>query len=142
MSCLHSIELPNRLISSLWQKTRKAYPREACALLFGNIAGTRAIVRTIKAVGNLNKGLNGFAIDKNEILQARNNAKNQLLGLFHSHRQEAEPSAADMQSMKKHAMIWLIACSGHPPRGSAFRIKAYAWEKGIVSELKIKEVDQ
>lgn len=138
----HHIELHQRLIESLWRTTRGAYPREACALLFGIFTSTRAVVRKVRTVENLNKGLNGFTIERNEMIQAQRETHHQLLGLFHSHRHNAEPSAADLQSMKKQSMIWIIACSGHPPSGSAFRMKAYVRHKGIISELKIKEVNQ
>ena len=121
MCSANYVELPKRLVATLWRETLAAYPREACALLFGCSRDPGAVVEQVCPVENAAIGLNDFSIRDSDLMEACKNSNKPLIGLFHSHRTQANPSSSDRHALQRQPLIWLIACSGHPPSGAAFR---------------------
>jgi len=96
----------------LKEVTRKSFPVEACAILFGKIAAEEAIVTKIVVAPNILQSSVRFKINPETVINAFKRADReglQFIGLFHSHPAPANPTTTDLQYMKLWPYaIWLI----------------------------------
>ena len=137
---LEHIALPKSIVDGLWDATRTAYPFEACGLLSGFSSKNRATATSLDLVPNRVRGINGFAITRQDIEDLSKSKVFHPIALFHSHRQTAAPSQSDIEAMRQQPLIWVIAASGNPPSGRAFHLRAFIWRRAGVMELDIKEI--
>jgi len=90
----------------------KNFPVEACALLFGKLAGDRATVAKVVVAQNILKSSTRFEVDPMFVFSTFEQAEKEgldFVGLFHSHPAPATPSAIDLRYMKLWgSAIWLI----------------------------------
>ena len=107
------VRLKEQHLSMLRREARKAYPLEACGLLFGKFADkTEAVVTKIVVTSNALKSTTRFEIDPETFYDALTRADKgglKLIGLFHSHPAPAEPSQVDVEFMRLwNGAVWLI----------------------------------
>ncbi|UCD96173.1 MAG: M67 family metallopeptidase [Candidatus Bathyarchaeota archaeon] len=102
---------PNH-VALLRQETRRVYPIEACALLFGHLNETKTVVRRVFPVPNRLESASRFEVDPETFVRLNEEAEADgmsFVGLFHSHAAPATPSPTDLKFMKLWGTtIWLI----------------------------------
>ena len=120
------LQLQHRHVDLLKQETKKTYPIEACAMLFGKLSINEALVEKIEVAPNKLRSTVRFEIDPMRAVAAFNEAEGEgleFIGLFHSHPAPAEPSSIDLKFMKLWGdSLWLILSSTEG-RFAAYQIK-------------------
>ena len=118
-----------RISLNLWQilvdETKRVFPVEACALLFGQFTEKEIVVKKIVTVPNILNSDVEFEIDGEtlgRVIDQNGNLK--LIGFFHSHPYLSFPSDKDIEFMRLWPdTIWLIYSTIQDEGLSAFRIK-------------------
>jgi proteasome lid subunit RPN8/RPN11 len=106
--------------------TISCYPKEGCALLFGNIMNNNYLVKEVIRVPNRMRTLHKFGISRGEKIKAVAIAQYPIIGVYHSHAYESEPSPADIKGMEKTDNLWLIGYfKNSANKTGPFVIKAY-----------------
>jgi len=130
------LRLMNQRLILLREEARKAYPVEACALLFGKLTEKEAVVERVVVTPNVLRSTARFEIDSKAFYDAFTKASRdglEFIGFFHSHPAPANPSSVDLQFMRLWGdAVWLIF-SSIDNNFSAFRMK-----KGRVYVLTLK----
>jgi proteasome lid subunit RPN8/RPN11 len=115
--------LAPRILDSLIQSARDAYPKEACGLLVGRDAAGRFI-----PVKNVATDASQYEMDPSELIASLRDLRQtgeKLLAIFHSHPNgPAEPSKNDIQQAYYPEAAHLIVSLADPerPQTVAFRI--------------------
>jgi len=90
----------------------KNFPVEACALLFGKLAGDRATITKVVVARNILESSTRFEVDPMFVFSTFEQAEKEdldFVGLFHSHPAPVTPSVIDLRYMKLWgSAIWLI----------------------------------
>jgi len=130
------LRLMNQRLILLREEARKAYPVEACALLFGKLTEKEAVVEKVVVTPNVLMSTARFEIDSKAFYDAFTKASRdglEFIGFFHSHPAPANPSSVDLQFMRLWGdAVWLIFSSINN-NFSAFQMK-----KGRVYALTLK----
>jgi len=99
----------------LTNESRKTYPAEACALLFGRLIDEEAVVTRVVVVPNVLRSPVKFEADPQTVFNAFEQADREgleFIGLFHSHPAPARPSMVDLKYMRLWGeAVWLILSS-------------------------------
>ena len=123
----------------LENESKKSYPVESCALLFGTKIGGLATVNKIVVAPNMLKSNFRFEADPSVVYRAfveSEKEKLDLVAIFHSHPAPAAPSNIDLYNMKFWGeTIWLIFSSTDKV------FKAYHVESGKISEIPIETLE-
>lgn len=82
-------------IEKLKKHTTSFHPREACALLFGEIKDERILVKEVITTPNQMRSLHKFGISSKDKQKAIALATSPLVGIYHSHPHESDPSSDD-----------------------------------------------
>jgi len=109
------LRLTTKQLSLLRDESRKIYPVETCALLFGKLIDREAVVTRVVVMPNVLKSSVRFEADPQTVFNTFEQADRdrlQFIGLFHSHPAPASPSAVDLKYMRLWGeAIWLILSS-------------------------------
>lgn len=120
----------------LKQETENVYPVEACALLFGKISQSKAVVERVEVAQNRLRSATQFEVDPAKVATALTKAEKEgleFIGLFHSHPAPAEPSSVDQKFMRLWGdAFWLILSS------TDGALAAYQLIDGSVKEVTIR----
>ena len=99
-------------IELLRAEAAKNFPVEACALLFGKLAGDRATVTKVVVARNILESSTRFEVDPMFVFSVFEQAEKEglnFVGLFHSHPAPVTPSKVDLRYMRLWgSAIWLI----------------------------------
>ena len=99
-------------IELLKAEAEKNLPVEACALLFGKLAGDRATVTKVVVAHNILQSSARFEVDPTFVFSTLEQAEKEgldFVGLFHSHPAPVTPSTIDLRYMRLWgSAIWLI----------------------------------
>jgi len=102
-------------LTFLRKEARKAYPVEACGLLFGKLTEKEAVVERVVVTPNVLKSTVGFEIDSKAFYDAFIEADKEgleFIGFFHCHPASATPSSVDLRFMRLWGdAVWLIFSS-------------------------------
>jgi proteasome lid subunit RPN8/RPN11 len=130
------LQLQQNHINLLKQETKKMYPLEACAMLFGKLIQKKAVVEKVEIAQNRLKSTTRFEVDPAKVATAITEAENndqEFIGLFHSHPAPATPSSVDQKFMKLWGdAIWLILSS------TDGNLAAYQLIDGKIKQATIK----
>ena len=144
----HAISLPQYrvfsldtlLVSRLAILSADAYPREACAGLFGKCSDHQAALELVVPLRNYSRSNHRFAVSLSDLQAAHPQGKpgTVYLGLFHSHTGGVSLSRADQHSLQRHPFIWLIgSLAPRASQPSRMKLKAYLWSSGHQYSLRI-----
>ena len=104
--------LSKEQIQLLKAEAEKNFPVEACALLFGKLAGDKATVTKVVVARNILESSTRFEVDPMFVFSTFEQAEKEdldFVGLFHSHPAPVTPSVIDLRYMKLWgSAIWLI----------------------------------
>ena len=93
------VRLDSSRLAELGQQAVRTYPREACALLLGELVDGRAHVTALRPCVNVALDERRFELDPGEIVRVHGEAEARgldVLGVWHSHPDtEPAPSAED-----------------------------------------------
>ena len=107
-----TLRLTKQQLNCLESEVNKAYPVEACALLFGMLVQEEATVKRVIATNNVLQSTTRFEICTKDFYEAFTKADKDglvFLGFFHSHPASAVPSRVDLHFMRLWGdAIWLI----------------------------------
>lgn len=135
------LRLARQQLAYLENEAKRVFPIEACALLFGKLAGKEATVERIVATPNIMKSTTRFEIDSKAFYDALTTADKEgltFLGFFHSHPGPATPSSVDLTFMRLWGeAVWIIL-SLTENKFAAFKMKK---GKPRALTLKIEEKD-
>ena len=130
------LQLQHRHIELLKQETEKVHPVEACAMLFGKLSQTRAVVEKVEVAQNRLRSTTRFEVDPAKVAAAITAAEKEgleFIGLFHSHAARATPSLIDLKYMRLWGdSLWLIISS------TDGTLAAYQLIDGNVEEVTIR----
>ena len=130
------VELIERDARMLKKEALKAFPIEACALLFGKRRNGKFLVKRIQITKNKLGSSVRFEVDAQEFYNALKKAEEdglELLGFFHSHHAGPEPSQIDLRGMRLwEEHVWLIFSTVNRS------MKAYLMKEGEGEELEIR----
>lgn len=130
------LHLQYSLIDLLKQETKKVYPFEACAMLFGKLSKNEAVVEKIEITQNMLHSTTRFQIDPEDVAAIITKAEKEgqeFIGLFHSHAARATPSLIDLKYMRLWGdSLWLIISS------TDGTLAAYQLIDGNVEEVTIR----
>ncbi|MCD6529423.1 M67 family metallopeptidase [Candidatus Bathyarchaeota archaeon] len=133
---MKTVEFRGRDVIGMREEAVKAFPVEACGLLFGERKDEKFLVRRVQITKNKLGSTVRFEVDAQEFYNALKKAEEEsmeLLGFFHSHHAKPEPSQIDLQSMRLwEGYVWLIFST------MDYSMKAYLMDEGEVEELKVK----
>jgi len=128
------VEIEEKDIRKLREEALKAFPVEACALLFGKRGNGKFLVKLARITRNKLCSSARFEVDAQEFYNALKKAEGEgleLLGFFHSHHAKPEPSQIDLQGMRLwEGYVWLI-----------FSTLDYSMKAYLMSESKVEEVE-
>ncbi len=137
------LRMMTQQLTLLKDEALKAYPVEACALLFGKLTKREATVERVIITPNILQSTVRFEIDSKAFYEAFTKAdKDELefIGFFHSHPAPASQSSVDLQFIRLWGdAVWLIFSSIDNKFG-AFQMrggKVYALT--LKTEGKLKE---
>lgn len=107
------LTLTSSLFEDLIGEARRAYPLEACGLLFGRADR----IDQLQPARNVHpRPQTHFEIDPQALVDAHRSARQggpDLLGYYHSHpRGSAEPSSTDRAHASGDGRIWAIVAGG------------------------------
>ncbi|UCE15855.1 MAG: M67 family metallopeptidase [Candidatus Bathyarchaeota archaeon] len=109
------LRLTSEQLRMLKDESRKTYPAEACALLFGKLMDEEAVVTKVVVVSNVLRSPVKFEADPQTVFNVFEKADQEgleFIGLFHSHPAPARPSMVDIKYMRLWGeAIWLILSS-------------------------------
>jgi proteasome lid subunit RPN8/RPN11 len=107
-----AIILSTPQINILTQHSKKNYPNESCAILFGNTSNNQTLVKKIFLTRNIENSPIEFTISNEELIKAYTEAerdKLEICGIFHSHPASiAYPSSTDVRYMDINPVPWII----------------------------------
>jgi proteasome lid subunit RPN8/RPN11 len=130
------LQLQSRHVALLKTETERAYPVEACAMLFGRLSQHEAVVEKVEVAQNRLQSASRFEVDPAKVAAAVTEAEKEgleFLGLFHSHPAPATPSSVDLKYMRLWGdALWLIHSS------TDGKLAAYHLIEGTVKEATIR----
>ena len=107
-----AVELPLPLQDQLRDEALRAYPRECCGLLEGNISGEVAQISALHPMPNIATESNRFEIDPSShipLLRDLRGSGRAVIGCYHSHPNgRGGPSERDRASADEEGFLWLI----------------------------------
>jgi proteasome lid subunit RPN8/RPN11 len=101
------------------------------------VKGTRAVVRQVVEMENVEPSATQFAINPEreyQVLEAAAQAGLDLVGIFHSHPAPPHPSARDLQFMEYNPCPWVI----DGVQGLRHMLKAYQMIDGCLHNVAIQ----
>jgi proteasome lid subunit RPN8/RPN11 len=113
---------------------------ESCGLLIGRVEARDVTVVRFVFCANLSQHPDGFILAPQDHLRivAGLCGQETVIGTFHSHRGSAVPSAADVQDMKFHDLVWLIIGNTASASLGDLVCRAYRLDaRGRVVELEL-----
>lgn len=120
------LRVTRKQLACLESEAKKAFPIEACALMFGKLAEKEATVERIAVAPNTMRSTTRFEIDPKAFYDAFTAASQDgltFLGFYHSHPAPATPSNVDLRFMRLWGdALWLIF-SLTENRFAAFRMR-------------------
>jgi proteasome lid subunit RPN8/RPN11 len=133
------VSMSNSNFKVLKNHTIAYYPKEACALLFGkNITNNYEIKQVIKMPNRMRTPYK-FGISRDDKQKAIELANYPLIGVYHSHRNESEPSTGDIKGMSKADNLWLIGyLKKNEINTDFFKVKAYYLNNSKIYNLKME----
>ncbi len=137
------LRLKNHQLILLRKETRKTYPIEACALLFGKLTEKEAVIERVVVTANVLRSTVRFEVDSKEFYDAFKKADKdglEFIGFFHSHPATADPSGVDLKFMRLWGdAVWLIF-SSIDNKFAAFQMKnGKVYALTLKTERKLKE---
>lgn len=121
--------------------TISCYPKEGCALLFGNNMNNNYLVKEVIRVPNRMRTLHKFGISRGERIKAVAIAQYPIIGVYHSHSYVSEPSLADIKEMEKTKNLCIIGCfKNSGSKAAPFVIKAYCVNDSKIYNLKMEDL--
>ncbi len=130
------LRLTREQLGLLREESRRCYPVEACALLFGELIRGDAVVKKILLVPNILKSPVEFEVAPEEVIHAFEQAELEgleFIGFFHSHPAPPKPSGVDIKFMRLWPEdVWLVLSSLNGEFG------AFKMIGGETSEITIK----
>ncbi len=122
----------------LKEEVKRAYPVEACALLFGCTKDDEIVVEEVMIMSNENGSNISFMIDPElfyVVYKRMEEEGREYVGVFHSHPARSSPSTADERAMRLWPnVVWLI----YSTLDGSF--SAYVFEGGKLNEVDVKVV--
>lgn len=129
------LRLKRSHVNDLRQESRRMYPVEACAMLFGYSTPEECVVEKIVVAPNELRSAERFEISPEIFVQAIFEEKKEgldFIGLFHSHPAPAIPSNVDLKFMKMWGnIVWLIWSLTDE------NLAAYQMEDGELREITV-----
>src|SRR5262245_61363992 len=107
----NSIMMRSEHITMLEQHVRNNYPLESCALLLGTKIGNQFQVCEIEKMNNHGDSKYYFEMDSDELMEAYKRSSREgidIIGVFHSHLEDTNPSATDLIYMEINPIVWII----------------------------------
>jgi len=130
------ISLTEEQLRLLREESRRRYPVEACALLFGDFIRGDAVVKKIVLTPNILESPMRFEVAPEAVYHAFEQADRdglEFIGLFHSHPAPPKPSSTDIKFMRLwEEAVWLIFSSVNG------EFAAFQMIDGKISEITIK----
>lgn len=127
-------------VNLLREETRRVYPIEACALLFGHFTEENFLVEKVVLTPNILHSTTRFTINPETVVKEFNQAEIEgldLIGLFHSHPAPAKPSVIDLKFMNLwEDAVWLILSSTN------YNLVAYQKKNGELRKITIQIEDE
>lgn len=110
---------------------------ESCGFLLGTLDKDNARVDQVIFAKNICESPDHFCIHPLEHARVIESLadKEQLLGIFHSHRKSPRPSPKDIETMHLHRFLWLIF--GNTERGKSGKIKKSAYKVSDGNTMKV-----
>ena len=130
-----------RQILFLVDETKKVFPVEACALLFGRVAEKEIVLEKVVPTPNILNSADEFKFDGEEVGAALEESEPKLRGFFHSHPAPAVPSSKDIKYMKPWGedYVWVILSTLKYGGIGAYRIRNGQPERVTIYFYKEKE---
>ena len=129
------LELQQHHLDLLKRETKKVYPIEACAILFGKYSENKITLELVKITPNRLQSPTKFEIDPTIFVETFSRADEKgldFIGLFHSHPAPSVPSEVDLKFMKLwEGNLWLIFSTTEDT------FDAYILEDGKVKKIPI-----
>jgi proteasome lid subunit RPN8/RPN11 len=99
-----------RLFEDVQRHVLGQYPVEACGFLSGRFDGDEAQPERCIVVKNIAESADRFVLDPKECDRVRKKLRRdeELVGFFHSHAKDPEPSGLDKLNMRFLPLVWLI----------------------------------
>jgi proteasome lid subunit RPN8/RPN11 len=129
------VRLPRSLEARLAAHARLQSNREACALLFGEVAGPTVDVRKALDVPNRSRSPHRFAIEWADLDNALRRSGDDLVGIFHTHPRGCTPSPSDREGMVTCPVLWLIGGSAADGR---LHVEAYYDDQASIRRIPIE----
>lgn len=101
------------------------------------LKGTRAVVKRIVEMENVEQSDSQFAIDPEreyEVLEVAAQERLDLVGIFHSHPAPPYPSVRDLQFMEHNPCAWVI----DGIQGARHVVKAYQLIAGRLHDVQVQ----
>lgn len=122
-----AVAIDKRDLLQLQAWAEERFPKEACALLTGEVIAGEMNISAVHPGENVaTDPLRHFEVDPRLILQLQKDIRNgggEIIGVFHSHPTgSAEPSATDLARAWQKDFLWLIAAV---PAGEVRDVRAF-----------------
>lgn len=104
------------------------------------VKGTRAVVKRVVEMENVEQSASQFAIDPEreyQVLEAAAQDQLDLVGIFHSHPAPPYPSVRDLQFMEHNPCTWVI----DGIQGVRHALKAYQLIAGRLHDVQVRTTD-
>lgn len=134
MNKINKLKISVKDFEALKFEVDKAWPIEACALLVGKIHNDVAIVHKVVIVKNVDNSQFTFSIKPEDLLQIYLDAERNgldVIGVFHSHPTQPQPSIKDLEFMRVNPIVWLIIAK---PSGN---YGAFQWVENSIKRVEI-----
>jgi len=121
--------IPQALFHSMKEQILAQHGHESCGFVAGRLDGQEAQVEQVFFISNLSELPDHFVISPREHRQVEEVAKErdqELIGLFHSHQGDPQPSPKDRENMDFYPLVWLIL--GGTERGKLEEIRSLAFK--------------
>jgi proteasome lid subunit RPN8/RPN11 len=111
--------------------------REYCGFLLGTLNKHNAWVDRVIFATNISESSDHFCIHPLDYARVLDSLadKEQLIGIFHSHRKSPRPSPKDIETMHLHPFLWLIL--GNTERGKDGKIRKSAYKVSDGNTMKV-----
>lgn len=110
LSAVDRLILPKGVLETVFGHINANFPTEACGFLAGRFEDTSAAVRRVAFVENIAESTDDFSLAPDEFARIRAGLQfgEELVGFFHSHAGDPEPSSQDKITMHILPLVWLI----------------------------------
>ena len=124
---VNAVTIRKSAVEKLSDFTRRSFPFEPCALLFGNRYDSAVDISEVVLVKNSLRSKNHFGVSSHDLSLAINSSDLSLCGVFHAHPRSLSPSRADISGIRRSNVPWLIGKLKNRLAGvPALLLRAYA----------------